>query len=238
MSFGACGVEQDITYGTTSEAAARSSRCLIVKLETPICGKTRGSISRKHRRGSLTGTHSLDFARFENLDHRLPCLGNAGSLDINHDLLALAILALLSRRHGLAGREVSRPVNEVEVKVARVELLEGVVKVGLHKLGTVGVAPELGDEEQLLARNTSLPNALGDLSEQQVSSEAQGRAAQRTHLVLVSVLLVRKVKESRDSKQSGRVGGNASRRKMVSVQDSTHQQNGRCSKLTITAASM
>lgn len=58
---------------------------------------------------------------------------------------------------------MSGPVDEVEVEVVGIELLESVVEVGLDELGAVGVAPELGDEEELLAVDGGAANSLGDL---------------------------------------------------------------------------
>lgn len=118
-------------------------------------------------------THSLDFAGIEELDHGLPGLSNTGSLGVNDDLLALAVLASCSRRHRLAGSEVSGPVDEVEVEVVGVELLKGVVEVGLDELGAVRVAPEFGDEEELLAVDGGATDSLGDLCSYALASEVE-----------------------------------------------------------------
>lgn len=62
-------------------------------------------------------------------------------------------------------------MDEVEVEVVGVELLEGVVEVGLDELGAVRVAPELGDEEELLAVDGSATDSLGDLCDYGLACE-------------------------------------------------------------------
>lgn len=101
--------------------------------------------------------------------------GNHGlpGVDERHAVVELDLIGLV----GGCGEQVAAhiadkgeghgPVDEVEVKVVELELSEGVIEGLLNVLGAMGVVPQLGGDEEVLALETELFDALvqtlGDL---------------------------------------------------------------------------
>jgi hypothetical protein len=89
----------------------------MVKFETPIWSAREKGIEHKsvdeHGQERRSGTHSLDFTRREELDHRFPRSGDLSSLQINHDLVSVPISARSGGSHRLARKERSWPANKV-----------------------------------------------------------------------------------------------------------------------------
>lgn len=67
-------------------------------------------------------------------------------------------------------------MDEVDVEVLRLELGEGQVEVGLDELGAVRVVPQLGDEDDFLARDSGLGDTVGDLSQISTVGHRTGRS--------------------------------------------------------------
>ena len=103
-------------------------------------------------------TESLNLAGLKELLHGLVGLDKVGVT--NQSLLAITIgVPGESLRAALEGRG---PVHVVEVDVVDVEELERVVEGLLDVLGVVHVVPQLGGQEDLLARHARVADALAD----------------------------------------------------------------------------
>lgn len=107
------------------------------------------------RLAEVGNTDSLGLSALNQLLHRLVGIHK---VDILGDHLSVGVL--LKQLFG--GLECSWPVHEVKVDVIEAEVLERGIESWLDGGWSVGVVPELGGDEELLARNVRLLDGAAD----------------------------------------------------------------------------
>lgn len=116
--------------------------------------------------GEVGDTNVLDLALRER-DQRLPRVHQGDTVVERNLVLLLLVLGEKHLADGTLQGEGNGPVDEVEVKVVKLELGERVVEGLLDVLGAVGVVPQFGGDEDLLTLDAelleALVQALGDL---------------------------------------------------------------------------
>jgi hypothetical protein len=99
--------------------------------------------------GEVRDTNGADLALRELVD-RLPCFAVRNRV-VNVDLVSVCGSREEVRVRVFSRAEVDRPVNEIEIKVVKLELSKGVVKSSFNVLRVVLGVPKLGSDEYVLA---------------------------------------------------------------------------------------